>query len=308
VWADFTRAGTARILTARPGGRTVVRQRFQAPPRRGRVSTIRVIRALSVSGGRVAAIVDTCSGVGLLERCAARAFAGPLTGRLAPLGAPLPRQGPSSCPRPPRREPQSIATGGGWTVVAEARTCRLGLEGSADAAGAGDTRIVARKGSRRRVLATTGARGLRIAGPYLAWIEGAAGGGNRIVLYDLRRGEQARRVASGGLEGSIEVVDVQDDGTLAYVHRVSADNCVELLRLGGSPERLGCDASPELIAVAAGRALYRLLDDRLMLAEPGSPAQQLAPSAAGFDLASWAAAWAVRGQGGSQTIFLQRLG
>ena len=296
LWADAP-SGRPRVLAGGPGRRPVVRARW---PRATAKDTGRTVAALAGSADRVAAVVETCTtevdGDAVFLGCTERAFGGP---RFSPLGGPMPRRGLRGCPGP--RTPVSVAAGDGVSAVAETRSCQ-GIARTA----ATRSRVVLRRAGERWTVASSGASDVRIAGRYLAFVEGGRIG-ERAVVYDLRRRTVVRRLAAEGIES----LDVQRDGTLALLVFNGATTCAFL----ASPRsdelrRLECDVSSRHVALSGGRALY-VRDRALRLAGAGEP-RTLARAGrgkeiGGFDLGPRRAVWSVGELSGRHRIMLQRL-
>lgn len=262
LWADAP-SGRPRVLA----NGTVI---ASWPAARAK-DTGRTVAALAASPTRVAAVVETCSTHvdydAVFLGCADRAFGG--AGAFAPFGRPLPRRGPSSCTNP--RAPVSVAAGAGVIAVAETPVC----QGIARAAAR--SRIVLHPGG---TIAATDASQVRIAGRYLAYLDGG-----RAVRYDLVT-HRKRRL------GRAQAVDVQADGRVALVRK----SCVWL---GG--KRLACRVD-DRVALAGGKVLY-VKGRRLVLGHRTLARGRFA----GFDLAPGRAAWAAGLPAGRQRIVLERL-
>jgi hypothetical protein len=73
------------------------------------------------------------------------------------------------------------------------------------------------------------ARAVRLAGHYVAWLEGEYDGGRGqseadIVVYDLQAGVEAYRIPAGAIATGIVSLSLQDDGKVAFVFDPSADD------------------------------------------------------------------------------------
>ena len=291
LWADAP-SGTPRVLSGAPSRRPVVVGRWPAARVR---DTGRTVAALAAAGDRAAAVVETCTttvdGDAVFLGCAERAFGGTPGGHFAPFGRPLPRRGPPGCSSP--RAPVSVAAGIGVIAVAETPSC----QGIARAAGR--SRIVVHRGAARQLIPSAGATRLRMAGRYLAYLEGRRFP-RGAVLYDLARRERVRRVSGS----TLQAVDVQADGTLALLRSDRARTCVSVLRRGAAREqRVACGVAAPDVAIAGGRVLFTQ-GRRLVLARPGGRRRVLArPGGYGhFDLAPDRAAWTAGPPSGIQRI------
>jgi hypothetical protein len=164
------------------------------------------------------------------------------------------------------------------------------------------------------------ARSALTSGPVLA---GGSVEGRRlsqrtaVVLYDLRSRRQVRRYEMPKGTAYLEALDVQANGTLAFVRSASDGRaCVAVLRRGAERELdLACRVDvPYDVAIAAGRVLFLQVTPRgtrLVLRSPGGrrvldriPRTR---SFGGFDLAPDRAVWAVGAPGGVQRIVLRQL-
>ena len=304
LWADAP-SGRPRVSSGGTGRDPVVLERW---PRATTKDTGRTVAALAGSATSVAAVVETCtftieSDFGFLG-CAERAFGGP-AGRFAPFGWPLPPRGLRRCPGP--RAPVSVAAGENVIAVAYTPTCQ-GIAQAARAAAAARSRIVVRRGGTRRAIPSIGATQVRIAGRYLAYLEGVRTP-ERAVLYDLTRRERVRRVDGRDLTA----IDVQRDGALALVRTAGSRSCVSIVRR--RERRLACRvADPGDVAIAGGRVLFARgtpRGARLVLIGPGG--RRVLERAArpraigGFDLAADRAVWSAGEPSGFQRIHLERL-
>jgi len=300
LWADAP-SGRPRVLSGAPGRGPVVLERW---PRATTKDTGRTVAALAGSASGVAAVVETCtfrlqSDFGFLG-CAERAFGGP---RFAPLGGALPPRGLGRCPGP--RAPVSVAAGDGVVAVAYNRVCQ-GIAQSA----AARSHIVVRRGAARQTISSTGARHVRIAGRYLAYLEGRRNP-ERAVLYDLERRARVRSVAGADLAA----IDVQRNGTLALVRSSGTRSCVSTLRRGAAAERrLACGLATTRAAIAGGRVLVERAAPHgtrlVLLGAGGRRVLDRVPrrrTIGGFDLAGDRAVWSVGRVAGFQRIQLQRL-
>lgn len=303
LWADAP-SGRPRVLSGGPGRGPVELERW---PRATTKDTGRTVAALAGSATSVAAVVETCtftleSDFGFLG-CAERAFGGS-AGQFSPFGWPLPPRGLRRCPGP--RAPVSVAAGDGVIAVAHTPVCQ-GIGQVARSR----SRIVVRRGATRQAIASAGATHVRIAGRYLAYVEGVRTP-ERVVLYDLRRRERVRRVAAG----NVTAIDVQRDGTLALVGTGGTRSCVSVLRRAAQRERrVACRvADPDHVTIAGGRVLVvrgTSRGTRLVLFGPGGRrVLQHAPrprAIGGFDLAADRAVWSVGQVSGFQRIHFERL-
>ena len=187
-------------------------------------------------------------------------------------------------------------------AVAENRSCP-GIARTA----AARSRVVLRRAGASWTVPSSGASDVRIAGRYLAFVEGGPRFGERAVVYDLRRRKVVRRLAVDGIES----LDVQSDGTLALLAYNGATTCAFLARRGNDElRRLECDVSSRHVALSGGRALY-VRDRALRLAGAGAP-RTLARAGrgkeiGGFDLGPRRAVWSVGELSGRHRIMLQRL-
>jgi hypothetical protein len=171
------------------------------------------------------------------------------------------------------------------------------------------SRIVVRRGAARLTIRSTGARQVRIAGRYLAFLEGRRGP-DHAVLYDLDRHRRVRRVAGADLAA----VDVQRDGTLALVRIAGTRSCVSVLsRRAARERRLACRVGSR-VAIAGGRVLVErgtARGSRLVLLGRGDrrvlERAQRPRTIGAFDLAADRAVWSVGQVAGFQRIELERL-
>jgi len=310
LWADAP-SGRPRVLSRGAGRSPVV---LRSWPRATTKDTGRTVAALAGSPTSTVAVVETCTfrldGDAGFVSCAERAFGG-AAGTFAPFGWPLPRRSRTGCPGP--RTAVSVAAGTGLTAVAYTPAC----QGIALAA-ARRSRIVVHRGSARQTIASAGASHLRIAGHYLAYLEGRRlSQRTAVVLYDLRSRQQVRRYEMPKGTAYLEALDVQANGTLAFVRSESDGRaCVAVLRRRAERERdLACHVDvPYDVAIAAGRVLFLQVTPRgtrLVLRSPGGrrvldriPRTR---SFGGFDLAPDRAVWAVGAPGGVQRIVLRQL-
>ena len=303
LWADAP-SGRPRVLAGGPGRSPAV---LASWPRATTKDTGRTVAALAGSATSVAAVVETCtfeleSDFGFLG-CAERAFGG-RAGRFSPFGGPLPPRGLRRCPGP--RAPVSVAAGAGVIAVAYTRVC----QGIGQTASIARSQIVVRRGVARQTIASSGATHVRIAGRYLAYLEGVRSP-ERAVLYDLVRRQRVRRVAGGNLTA----IDVQRDGTLALVRTGGARSCVSVLRRGAATERRrACGVAGARVAIAGGRVLVQRATQRgtrlVLLGRGGTRVLERAArrrSIGAFDLAADRAVWSVGQVAGFQRIELERL-
>jgi hypothetical protein len=285
VTAGPVLAGGRVLWAEAPSGRPRVladRAEVASWPAAHTKDTGRTVAALAASPTSVAAVVETCTTRidfdAVFLGCAERAFGG--AGAFSPFGRPLPARGVRNCAG--QRAPVSVAAGHGVIAVAETPVCQ-GIARDAAASGTASrarSRIVLHRGANRSFIPASEATQLRIAGPYLAYLDGG-----RAVRYDLVT-HRKRRL------GRAEAIDVEADGRVALIR----GGCV---RVGGTRIACGVDGR---VAIAGGKALYvkgrRLVLGRRTLARGRF---------AGFDLAPGRAAWAVGPPAGRQRIVLERL-
>ncbi|WP_157592641.1 hypothetical protein [Solirubrobacter soli] len=159
----------------------------------------------------------------------------------------------------PFTNPLGCTTGANITTAVDGDTVVLGVMGEQPCAGVYvDGRKIDTRGESRQV---------RVAGPYVAWLDAPGGGGDLITVADRATGAVLATYPSK--RSSWEVFDIDEQGNIVAV---GGDGLVAFSLAAPTPRVLAKRLWASSIATAAGRVLYVSEDansgpDRLVLAD-----------------------------------------
>jgi hypothetical protein len=160
----------------------------------------------------------------------------------------------------PFTNPLGCATGDNLTTAVDGDTVVLGVMGEQPCAGIYvDGRKIDTRGESRQV---------RVAGPYVAWLD-ASGGGDRITVADRASGAVVATYPAPSLRRSWEVFDIDEQGNIVAVQ---GERLVAFSLTVPKPRVLAKRLWGSSVSTAAGRVAYISMDadsapDRLILAD-----------------------------------------
>jgi hypothetical protein len=161
----------------------------------------------------------------------------------------------------PFTNPLGCVTGANITTAVDGDTVVLGVMGEQPCAGVYvDGRKIDTRGESRQV---------RIAGPYVAWLDAPGGGGDRITVADRASGAVVATYPQTSAARSWQVFDIDEQGNLVAVQ---GDRLVAFSLAAPRPRVLAKRLWGSTVATAAGRVAYISADansgpDRLVLAD-----------------------------------------
>lgn len=159
----------------------------------------------------------------------------------------------------PFTNPLGCKTGGNITTAVDGDTVVLGVHGPQPCGGVYvDGRKIDTRGESRQV---------RIAGPYIAWLDAPGGGGDRITVADRASGAVLATYPASG-RNSWSVFDIDEQGNIVAV----GGDLVAFSLADPRPRVLARRLWGSSVATAAGRVAYISADasigpDRLVLAD-----------------------------------------
>jgi hypothetical protein len=160
----------------------------------------------------------------------------------------------------PFTNPLGCTTGANLTTAVDGDTVVLGVMGEQPCAGVYvDGRKIDTRGESRQV---------RIAGPYVAWLDAPGGGGDRITVADRASGAVVATYAAPSGPRSWQVFDIDEQGNLAAVQ---GDRLLAFSVADPRQRVIAKRVWGSSVAIAAGRVAYISADansgpDRLVLA------------------------------------------
>jgi hypothetical protein len=121
----------------------------------------------------------------------------------------------------------------------------------------------------RKIDARGESRQVRIAGPYVAWLDAPGGGGDRITVADRASGAVIATYPAESGSRSWQVFDIDEQGNVVAVQ---GDRLVAFSLAAPRPRLLARRLWSSSVAIAAGRVAYISADadsgpDRLVLAD-----------------------------------------
>jgi hypothetical protein len=161
----------------------------------------------------------------------------------------------------PFTNPLGCTTGSNVTTAVDGDTVVLGVMGPQPCAGVYvDGRKIDTRGESRQV---------RIAGPYVAWLDAPGGGGDRITVADRATGTVLATYPAGSGRRTWQVFDIDEQGTIVAVQ---GSRLVTFSLTAPQPRVLARRLWGSSVALAAGRVAYISADanigpDRLLLVD-----------------------------------------
>jgi hypothetical protein len=161
----------------------------------------------------------------------------------------------------PFGNPLGCTTQGNISTAVDGDTVVLGVSGSQPCAGIYvDGRKIDTRGESRQV---------RIAGPYVAWLDAPSGGGDRITVADRASGAVLATYPATVGRRSWQVFDIDEQGNIVAVQ---GDRLVAFSLSAPQPRVLARRLWGSSVSTAAGRVAYITMDarsgpDRLVLAD-----------------------------------------
>jgi hypothetical protein len=161
----------------------------------------------------------------------------------------------------PFTNPLGCTTGANVTTAVDGDTVVLGVMGEQPCAGVYvDGRKIDTRGESRQV---------RIAGPYVAWLDAPGGGGDRITVADRASGAVIATYPAASVSRSWSVFDIDEQGNLVAVQ---GNRLLAFSLAAPRPRVLAKRLWGSSVSTAAGRVAYISADansgpDRLVLAD-----------------------------------------
>jgi hypothetical protein len=161
----------------------------------------------------------------------------------------------------PFTNPLGCTTGDNITTAVDGDTVVLGVMGEQPCAGVYvDGRKIDTRGESRQV---------RIAGPYVAWLDAPGGGGDRITVADRATGAVLATYPTTRGRQSWQVFDIDEQGNLVAV---KGDSLVTFSLTSPQPRVLAKRLWSNSVAIAAGRIAYISMNgeigpDRLLVVD-----------------------------------------